>query len=130
MFISSAAAIAGIVIVALMLEGTIPVTVDDAWLWSLIALFSVSLFVGRGEVERVRGQRRHGPGAPWTAGPKRKGPGSGLFSTPGYPGSIVSAEAFHFRVRDGNGWFHLALATRSLDRDADGGWRTPTPDRL
>lgn len=43
-----------------------------------------------------------------------KAPGSGLFSTPGCPGSIVSAEAFHFRVRDGNGWFHLALATRSL----------------
>ena len=26
-------------------------------------------------------------------------------------GSIVSAEAFHFRVRDGNGWFHLAMVT-------------------
>src|SRR5947208_9740106 len=44
---------------------------------------------------------------------KRKAPGSGLFSTPSRPGSIVGAEAFHFRVRDGNGWFHLALATRS-----------------
>src|SRR5690606_29377116 len=30
---------------------------------------------------------------------------------PSCPGSIVSAEAFHFRVRDGNGWDHLALAT-------------------
>jgi hypothetical protein len=45
---------------------------------------------------------------------QRKSPGSGLFSTPSCPGSIVGAEAFHFRVRDGNGWFHLALATRSL----------------
>src|SRR5688500_18969201 len=45
---------------------------------------------------------------------KEKAPGSGLFSTPSYPGSIVGAEAFHFRVRDGNGWIHLALATREL----------------
>ena len=45
---------------------------------------------------------------------KRKAPGNGLFSTPSRPGSIVGAEAFHFRVRDGNGWFHLALVTRSL----------------
>ncbi len=45
-------------------------------------------------------------------GGEEKAPGSGLFSTPGRPGSIVGAEAFHFRVRDGNGWCHLALATR------------------
>ncbi len=45
---------------------------------------------------------------------KAKAPGGGLFSTPSRPGSIVSAEAFHFRVRDENGWFHLAPATRSL----------------
>ncbi len=39
---------------------------------------------------------------------------------PSCPGSIVSAEAFHFRVRDGNGWDHLALATsgRSIRRPA------------
>src|SRR3990172_8269612 len=49
-------------------------------------------------------------------GQRRKAPGSGLFSTPSCPGSIVSAEAFHFRVRDGNGWFRLAPATRSLVR--------------
>jgi len=46
-----AAAIAGIVIVALMIAGEIAVTVDDAWLWSLLALFSVCLL--------ARG-RRHG----------------------------------------------------------------------
>jgi len=62
MFVSSAAAVAGIVIVALMLEGTIPVVVDDAWLWSLIALFAVCLLVGRGEVMRS-GRKR------WTPGP-------------------------------------------------------------
>ena len=28
------------------------------------------------------------------------------------PRSIVGAETFHFRVRDGNGWVHLALATK------------------
>src|SRR3970040_2269592 len=56
---------------------------------------------------RSRGPSRRG---------KEKAPGSGLFSTPSCPGSIVSAEAFHFRVRDGNGWFRLAPATRSLVR--------------
>jgi hypothetical protein len=29
------------------------------------------------------------------------------------PRSIVSAGAFHFRVRDGNGWVHPALATKA-----------------
>ena len=29
------------------------------------------------------------------------------------PLSIVGAGAFHFRVRDGNGWGHLALATKA-----------------
>jgi peptidoglycan/LPS O-acetylase OafA/YrhL len=37
-----AAGIAGAVIVALMLAGTIPVEIDDAWLWSLLALFLVT----------------------------------------------------------------------------------------
>ena len=41
------------------------------------------------------------------------GPGDGLFSAPSCPGSIVSAAAFHFRVRDENGWFHRALTTRT-----------------
>jgi hypothetical protein len=40
-------------------------------------------------------------------------PGSGLFSLESCPSSIVSAEAFHFRVRDGNGWSHLALTTKT-----------------
>ena len=30
------------------------------------------------------------------------------------PLSIVCAEAFHFRVRDENGWCHFALTTRGL----------------
>ena len=30
------------------------------------------------------------------------------------PLSIVCAGAFHFRVRDGNGWFHSALVTRRI----------------
>ena len=29
------------------------------------------------------------------------------------PHSIVGAEAFHFRVRDGNGWVHLAHDTQA-----------------
>ena len=37
--------------------------------------------------------------------------GGGLFSTEARAPSIVDAVAFHFRVRDGNGWFHYALAT-------------------
>ena len=40
-------------------------------------------------------------------------PGTGLFSAEGCPPSIVGAEAFHCRVRDGNGWVHLALATKA-----------------
>ncbi len=43
-------------------------------------------------------------------------PGSGLFSRESCPSSIVSAEAFHFRVRDGNGWSHLALTTKTPNR--------------
>lgn len=44
-----AAAIAGIVIVSLMIAGTISVTVDDAWLWALLALYAVCLLArGRG----------------------------------------------------------------------------------
>ena len=43
-----------------------------------------------------------------------KSPGSGVFSTRGNPLSILCAGAFHFRVRDGNGWFHPALTTRGL----------------
>ena len=41
--------------------------------------------------------------------------GNGLFSARGCPPSIVSAAAFHFRVRDGNGWSHRALITSSRE---------------
>ena len=41
-------------------------------------------------------------------------PGGGLFSTPSCPGSIVGAAAFHFRVRDENGWDRCALTTKAL----------------
>jgi hypothetical protein len=58
----------------------------------------------------------------------KKSPGSGLFSTPSCPGSIVGAEAFHFRVRDGNGWCHLALATESFFYSIGSGGRTRTYD--
>ena len=43
--ISVAPAIAGAIIVGLMIAGTIPVTIDDAWLWALLVLFLVS-FLG------------------------------------------------------------------------------------
>ena len=43
--VSAAPAIAGIVIVSLMIAGTIPVTIDDAWLWGLLVLF-VASFLG------------------------------------------------------------------------------------
>jgi hypothetical protein len=45
---------------------------------------------------------------------KLEPPGSGVFSTRDRSLSIVRAEAFHFRVRDGNGWGSLALTTRRL----------------
>ena len=60
-------------------------------------------------------------------------PGGGLFSAPSCPGSIVSATTFHFRVRDGNGWVHRALTTRtaSIPRRASyrqvPALRVPTP---
>jgi hypothetical protein len=38
-----------------------------------------------------------------------------------YRHTIISAKAFHFRVRDGNGWDHLAMATRLSDMS---GYRT------
>ena len=38
-----AAATAGVIIVALMIAGTIPVEIDDAWLWALLALFAMSM---------------------------------------------------------------------------------------
>src|SRR5438874_5255004 len=47
----------------------------------------------------------------------RRGPqstGDGLFSTEARAPSIVGAAAFHFRVRDGNGWGHRALATGKM----------------
>ena len=37
-----AARLAGVIIVALMLAGTIPLETDDTWLWSLLALFLVA----------------------------------------------------------------------------------------
>ena len=40
-----AAGIAGVVIVALMLAGTIRAEIDGAWLWSLLALFAVTVVV-------------------------------------------------------------------------------------
>jgi hypothetical protein len=43
-----APAIAGIVIVSLMIAGTIPVTIDDAWLWGLLVLFSVLFLTSAG----------------------------------------------------------------------------------
>ena len=37
------AALAGLIIVALMIAGTIEVEIDDAWLWVLLALFAVAM---------------------------------------------------------------------------------------
>ena len=70
----------------------------------------------------MNSQTRVGDNASETQRGKRKSPlfewalvrpGSGLFSLESCPSSIVSAEAFHFRVRDGNGWGHLALTTKT-----------------
>ena len=43
---------------------------------------------------------------------KGKAPWQWLIFPRSCPLSIVGAEAFHFRVRDGNGWFHSAQTTR------------------
>ena len=47
-------------------------------------------------------------------GTKKEDPGQRPIFPPPPEGSIVGAEAFHFRVRNGNGWFHLALVTRGM----------------
>ena len=51
------AAIAGIVVVALMIAGTIEVTIDDAWLWGLLSLFAVSFMASRRKGQRPWEQR-------------------------------------------------------------------------
>ena len=48
---------------------------------------------------------------------KREAPRQRPIFPEGCPSSIVGAEAFHFRVRDGNGWVHLALVTEALSND-------------
>ena len=73
-----------------------------------------------------------GPGsrrpASLEAGLCSRSPGGGLFSTPSCPGSIVGAAAFHFRVRDGNGWCHRALTTRTVQYAAcPAGEQDPPP---
>ena len=40
------AALAGVIIVSLMIAGTIDVEIDDAWLWVLLALFAVAMVSG------------------------------------------------------------------------------------
>ena len=40
------AALAGLIIVALMIAGTMPVEVDDAWLWAVLVLFAVAVIAG------------------------------------------------------------------------------------
>ena len=68
------------------------------------------------------------PGVPQ----RKKAPGSDLFSAESCPSSIVGAEVFHFRVRNGNGWAHLAIATAvplsevGFYYDTDGGARVCT----
>ena len=37
----------------------------------------------------------------------------------GKPQTIIGAERFHFRVRDGIGWFPLAMAARQAGGKAD-----------
>ena len=37
----------------------------------------------------------------------------------GKPQTIIGAERFHFRVRDGIGWFPLAIAARQAGGDID-----------
>jgi hypothetical protein len=36
-----------------------------------------------------------------------------------YRRTIIGAAAFHFRVRNGNGWFHCAMITRERVSDCD-----------
>jgi len=45
-----------------------------------------------------------------------------------YRPTTIGAEAFHFRVRNGTGWFHLALVTRGRCWESFGGChRVPIP---
>ena len=62
-----AAATAGVIIVALMIAGTIPVEIDDAWLWSLLALFAIAT-VFSGDSRPWRRDLRRVIRSPWPAG--------------------------------------------------------------
>ena len=75
-----------------------------------------------------RGARRATAGRTPDMRPKRKRPASqrlaGLenrrlavtYFHMGKPHTIIGAERFHYRVRDGVGWFPLAMAARQLER--------------
>ena len=64
----------------------------------------------------LRQQKKESPTA-WPSGFLGKKPGSVLLSH-GNPHTIIGAEQFHFRVREGIGWFPLAMAARQFGREA------------
>ena len=47
------------------------------------------------------------------------------YSHMGKPHTTIGAEPFHFRVRDGIGWFQLAIAARQTGGEVD----ASTPQR-
>jgi hypothetical protein len=63
---------------------------------------------------RLRKRTRH-PGKKRARTQRWLDPGKYLATTYShrtYRPTTIGAEAFHFRVRNGTGWFHLALVTR------------------
>lgn len=82
--------------------------------------------------KRRSARRRTKPMANGAAGAKKKSPASSSLRMPGKylattyshrtcRPTTIGAAAFHFRVRNGTGWFHRALATRGQPRSIGAG---------
>ena len=61
--------------------------------------------------ERLRGLHKKKTPLSYQRGFRGKDPGDDLLSHR-LGGTTIGAAAFHFRVRDGIGWFHSAIFTR------------------
>ncbi|KMS65218.1 hypothetical protein BVRB_038210, partial [Beta vulgaris subsp. vulgaris] len=68
-----------------------------------------------GGAETKNGRAKKRP-AQWCAGRLGVAPGDDLLSH-GLGHTTIGAAAFHFRVRDGNGWYHSAMVARNKGVD-------------
>jgi hypothetical protein len=81
-----------------------------------VALNDSSSEINDGDMRGSRANKKESPTAR-PSGFLGIKPGSVLLSH-GNPHTIIGAEQFHFRVREGIGWFPLAMAARQFSREA------------